>query len=103
MVLGDGGLEEMFRRGWSELIAPDSGPLHGRLVLQPLVATTEALRSSVGSTCARTAKSPARGGPTVRRSKPARSRECKSHTGKAQPAIPTPSHALTVARPAAKR
>ena len=35
--------------------------------------------------------------------KPARSRECKSHTGKAQPAIPTQSHALTAARPAAKR
>src|SRR6516165_4982808 len=28
--------------------------------------------------------------------RPARSRECKSHTGKAQPAIPTPSHALAV-------
>ncbi|QDU21930.1 hypothetical protein ETAA1_39040 [Urbifossiella limnaea] len=35
--------------------------------------------------------------------KPARSREWKSRTGKAQPATPTPSHAWTAARPSAKR
>jgi hypothetical protein len=45
MVFGDSGLEEMFSRGWSELIARDSGPLHGRLVLQPLVATILATRA----------------------------------------------------------
>ena len=35
--------------------------------------------------------------------RPARTSECTSRTGKAPPATPTPSHALTVARPAAKR
>src|SRR5262249_53322630 len=51
----------------------------------------------VTSTCASKPRSPARSGPPVRRSKPAKRRECKSHKGKAQPAIPPPSHALTVA------
>jgi hypothetical protein len=37
-------MEEMFSRGWSELIARDSGPLHVRLVCQPLVATIFAIR-----------------------------------------------------------
>lgn len=40
-------MEEMFTRGWAELIARDSGPLHGRLLLQPLVATFLAVRSGL--------------------------------------------------------
>jgi hypothetical protein len=40
-------MEEMFNRGWTELIARDSGPLHVRLVLQPLVATLLAVRSGL--------------------------------------------------------
>jgi hypothetical protein len=47
MLFGDGGLEEMFSRGWDELIARDSGPLHIRLVLQPLVATILAIGSGL--------------------------------------------------------
>jgi hypothetical protein len=47
MVFGSTGVEEMFSRGWDELIARDSGPLHGRLVLQPLVATILAIRSGL--------------------------------------------------------
>jgi hypothetical protein len=38
-------MEEMFSRGLHELIARDSGPLHVRLVLQPLVATILATRA----------------------------------------------------------
>jgi hypothetical protein len=38
-------MEEIFSRGWDELIARDSGPLHIRLILQPLVATILAIRS----------------------------------------------------------
>jgi hypothetical protein len=34
-------MEEMFSRGWDELMARDSGPLHFRLILQPLVAGME--------------------------------------------------------------
>lgn len=37
----------MFSRGWGELIARDSGPLHIRLILQPLVATILAIRSGL--------------------------------------------------------
>jgi hypothetical protein len=40
-------MEEMLSRGWNELIARDSGPLHIRLILQPLVATILAIRSGV--------------------------------------------------------
>jgi hypothetical protein len=40
-------MEEMFSRDWSELIARDSGPLHVRLILQPLVATLLACRSGL--------------------------------------------------------
>jgi hypothetical protein len=40
-------MEEMFSRGWHELIARDSGPLHVRLVLQPLVASLLAIRSGL--------------------------------------------------------
>lgn len=40
-------MEEMFSRGWYELIARDSGPLHFRLLLQPLVATLFAIRSGL--------------------------------------------------------
>lgn len=47
MVFGNGGLEEMFSRGWGELVARDSGPLHVRLILQPLVATVLAIRSGL--------------------------------------------------------
>ncbi len=38
-------VEDMFARGWHELIARDSGPLHLRLLLQPLVASIFAIRS----------------------------------------------------------
>jgi hypothetical protein len=38
-------MDEMFSRGLSELIARDSGPLHVRLVLQPLVAMILATRA----------------------------------------------------------
>ena len=47
MVFGAVGLEQMFSRGWSELIARDSGPLHVRLLLQPLVASILAIRSGL--------------------------------------------------------
>jgi hypothetical protein len=40
-------MEDMFSRGWNELIARDSGPLHIRLILQPLMATIFAIRSGV--------------------------------------------------------
>jgi hypothetical protein len=40
-------MEEMFSRGWKELIARDSGLLHIRLILQPLVATLLAIRSGL--------------------------------------------------------
>lgn len=40
-------VEDLFSRGWDELIARDSGPLHVRLVLQPLVATILAIRSGL--------------------------------------------------------
>jgi uncharacterized membrane protein YidH (DUF202 family) len=40
-----GAMEEMFARGWDQLIARDSGPLHIRLILQPLVATILAIRA----------------------------------------------------------
>jgi hypothetical protein len=35
----------MFSRGWDDLIARDSGPMHVRLILQPLVATALAIRA----------------------------------------------------------
>jgi hypothetical protein len=38
-------MEEMLSRGWHELLARDSGPLHIRLILQPLVATILAIRA----------------------------------------------------------
>jgi hypothetical protein len=38
-------MEEMFSRGWDELMGRGSGPLHIRLILQPLVATILAIRS----------------------------------------------------------
>jgi hypothetical protein len=47
MVLGIAIMEEMFSRGWSELIARDSGPLHIRLLLQPLLASILAIRSGL--------------------------------------------------------
>ncbi len=37
----------MFTRGWDELIARDSGPLHARIILQPLAATILAVRSGL--------------------------------------------------------
>lgn len=37
----------MFSRGWDELIARDSGPLHVRLLIQPLVASILAIRSGL--------------------------------------------------------
>jgi hypothetical protein len=47
LAFGDRGVEEMFSRGWDELIARDSGPMHVRLILQPLVATILAIRSGL--------------------------------------------------------
>lgn len=47
MVFGSAGVEEMFSRGWDELIARDSGPLHVRLLLQPLAASILAIRSGL--------------------------------------------------------
>jgi hypothetical protein len=38
-------MEEMFTRAWDDLLARDSGPLHLRLILQPLVATILAVRA----------------------------------------------------------
>ena len=38
-------MEEMFTRAWNDLLARDSGPLHLRLFLQPLVATILAVRA----------------------------------------------------------
>ena len=38
-------MEEMFTRAWDNLLARDSGPLHFRLFLQPLVATILAIRA----------------------------------------------------------
>jgi hypothetical protein len=38
-------MEEMFTRAWDDLLARDSGPLHLRLILQPLVATILAIRA----------------------------------------------------------
>lgn len=38
-------MEEMFSRGWHELIGRDSGTLHLRLILQPLVACILAIRA----------------------------------------------------------
>lgn len=40
-------MEEMFTRGWDELLARETGALHFRLVLQPLVATFFAIRSGL--------------------------------------------------------
>ena len=47
MAFANAGMEEMFSRGWYELIARDSGPLHVRLLLQPLVASILAIRSGL--------------------------------------------------------
>ena len=38
-------MEEMFTRAWNDLLARDSGPLHLRLFIQPLVATILAIRA----------------------------------------------------------
>jgi hypothetical protein len=38
-------MEEMLARAWDNLLARDSGPLHFRLFLQPLVATILAIRA----------------------------------------------------------
>jgi hypothetical protein len=38
-------MEDMFTRAWDNLLARDSGPLHFRLILQPLVATILAIRA----------------------------------------------------------
>ena len=40
-------MEDMFSRGWAELVARDSGPLHVRILLQPLVAAILAIRSGL--------------------------------------------------------
>jgi hypothetical protein len=37
LVYGSARMEDMFSRGWDQLIARDSGPLHIGLILQPLV------------------------------------------------------------------
>jgi hypothetical protein len=38
-------MEEFFTRAWENLLARDSGPLHFRLILQPVVATVLAIRA----------------------------------------------------------
>ncbi|MGQ3683547.1 MAG: hypothetical protein ACUBOA_00760 [Candidatus Loosdrechtia sp.] len=43
--------EEAFSRGWNELIARYSGPLHVRFILQPLVASIIAIRSGLNDAC----------------------------------------------------
>ena len=40
-------MEEMFTRGWDELLARETGALHFRFVIQPLVATFFAIRSGL--------------------------------------------------------
>lgn len=45
-------MQEAFSRGWDELIARDSGPLHVRLLLQPLVASILAVRSGLNDAAA---------------------------------------------------
>ena len=40
-------MEDMFSRGWEDLIARDSGPLHARLILQPVVAALLAVRAGL--------------------------------------------------------
>jgi hypothetical protein len=40
-----GAMDEMFSRGWDDLLARDGGPLHFRLILQPLMATLLAIRA----------------------------------------------------------
>jgi hypothetical protein len=38
-------MDDLFSRGWGDLIARDSGPLHDRLIIQPVVATLLAVRA----------------------------------------------------------
>lgn len=40
-------MEEMFSRGWNELIARDNGPLFFRFIFQPLVAMAFAIRAGL--------------------------------------------------------
>jgi hypothetical protein len=40
-------MEETLTRGWDDLIARDSGPLHGCLILQPLMAIVFGIRSGL--------------------------------------------------------
>jgi hypothetical protein len=40
-------MEEMFTRGWEQLLSRESGTLHFRVVAQPLVATFFAVRSGL--------------------------------------------------------
>ena len=40
-------MEDMITRGWQELIGRDSGPLHLRLVIQPVMASIFAFRSGL--------------------------------------------------------
>ena len=40
-------MNEMLARGLDDLIARDSGFLHGRLIMQPLVAIVFAIRSGL--------------------------------------------------------
>ena len=40
-------MQEMFTRGWEELLARETGPLHFRLIFQPLVALFFAIRSGL--------------------------------------------------------
>src|SRR5262249_51255831 len=44
-LTGVNAMEEMFSRGWDDLIARDSGPMHFRVGLQPIVATALAIRA----------------------------------------------------------
>ncbi len=40
-------MDDMITRGWEELIGRDAGPLHARLLFQPLVASLLAIRSGL--------------------------------------------------------
>jgi hypothetical protein len=40
-------MEDMITRGWQELIGRDAGPLHLRLVIQPVMAGIFAIRSGL--------------------------------------------------------
>jgi len=40
-------IQEMFERGWEQMMARDSGPLHLRFLIQPLIAALLAVRAGL--------------------------------------------------------